>query len=932
MPISRFDISSLSTVLETRGTLLSTNHTTVLTPNHRTRDAILDSYPNDSSVNSWRTPHVYAIDVWLKRLWRLAASQGIAPFIEHQILESIEEHFIWTSIIENSLDTIPLLNPDETAAEASRAYQTLRQWLPDNSTDAKLESYRDLPDIGVFLNWKKSYSAYCNRKHLISLVDYTHKLIAEIDKVLPLLPTELVLVNFFQPPPLYQLLFASLQPHVLIHNIPSSDDAVKKSPTRDAVDKENTKFEFSDIDHEITACATWAKKLSEDEPNSHIGILFNEDDVQRDKLARLFASILYPESQLDLADDPHIFNTIVSHHGLMDAALVQVAFQLLELNNEQQQSSKLCNLLQSPHYLGYDEEIESRIQLELYMRANFSSTCTVSELVRCMSLEEKNRYCPKLASALLKTRTMLRESARFDTAANWAKLFIEQLSGLGWPGNNRALTTKEKKFVQQLEQTIAQFSHSSIAMEKLNLNSALSRLKSLCSKTRQPLRYERACQFSLYTINEAIGLKFDHVWLVGLDDHSWPPCATPSSFLPYALQKEAGIPGSHSDIQYQLAKNSFDHLKDCVSSSLIASYPVTDGDQQLRPSPFIANFRDQTPPQSLYQPLTSYANKMLRAYSLEQYFDCDQFPLVATENPQGGQGIISNQSSCPFRAFARHRLHAEPLAEFESGLGSMARGTAIHLSMEHVYKEIDSLNTLSGLSAEKLDHLIQQAANIAIEYLCRKHRELMTPRFRKIEQQRVESLLLRFIELEKQRFHFTVAATEKTYQWQLGRLNLKLKVDRIDTLLDGSLALIDYKTGKTGVSAQRLLEDRPEDMQLPVYYSVVASQQKAPISTVQIAHINVEKTAYSGITASSEFEASAKPFNHNGKSNLDWSELTRNWQHKTERLADEFCKGIARVAPVKRPVTCQYCGLQALCRIAELDLRLERSVSSEDEE
>ena len=196
-------------------------------------------------------------------------------------------------------------------------------------------------------------------------------------------------------------------------------------------------------------------------------------------------------------------------------------------------------------------------------------------------------------------------------------------------------------------------------------------------------------------------------------------------------KKRPGIPGSHSDIQYQLAQNSFDHLKACVSSNLIASYHVADGDLQLRPSPFIANFSDQTPPLSINQPLNSHASKLLDVLvqehspsdssgdgsgdgsgdssrdsagdSLEQFFDRDRFPLVEAETPRGGQVIISNQSSCPFRAFARHRLHAEPLAEFESGLGSKVRGTAIHLAMEHVYKEIDSLRTLNSFVRGKID-------------------------------------------------------------------------------------------------------------------------------------------------------------------------------------------------------------------------------------
>lgn len=914
MPINRFDISSLKIALDT--------HVTILVPNHRTREAILDSYGADCAANSWYTPQVYAIDVWLKQLWQSAASQGISPFTDYQLLESIEEHFIWTSIIEKSLDTIPLLNPDETATEVSQAYQNLRQWLPDKSANEKLESYKGLPDIDVFLSWKKQYLAYCYKKHLISLVDCTHKLITEIETVQALLPREIVIASFHQPPPLYQLLFATLQQQVTVHSIlGNSNKSVRHL----------SKFKFNDFDSEVTACANWAKALMESEPESHIGILFNGDDSRRARLTRLFTDILYPDSLLNLSNDIHVFNTTAANQGLMDSALVHDAFQLLDLNHQQQQSNKLCRLLQSPHCIGFEQEIEARIQLELFMRNNFSATCTLAEFVRSMSRDGKNTQCPQLASALLKTRTLLRASPKFNTTANWAKIFTEQLDSLGWPGNTHALTPKEKSLVLQFQKAIEQFSHTSIAVDKLNLESALSRLRSLCSKTKQRLRFERGCQLSLYTINEAVGLNFDHVWLIGLDDQSWPVNAAPTSFLPYSLQREAGIPSSHSEIQYQVALANFDHLTSSVSNSLIASYPISDGDQQLRPSPFIAEFSAQTSPQVAIKPLNNYASQLLGTQKLDQILDCVQFPLIEKENPRGGQSIISNQSSCPFRAFARHRLHAEPLEEFESGLGTKARGTAIHLAMEHVYNTIDSRKTLTELSDEKLNNLIDQAASVAIDYLCRKHRELMTPRFQEIEQQRVESLLFRFIELEKQRFDYTVLATEKIYQWQLGQLDLKLKVDRIDTLSDGSLALIDYKTGKTAASTQRLLEDRPEDMQLPVYYSVVASQQSTPINTVQIAHINVEKIAYSGITATSDFHHASKPFNHDGKNKIDWAELTQSWQRKTELIAKEFVNGVASVAPLNRPGTCQYCGLQALCRVAELDLLLDMPGDREDE-
>src|SRR3546814_11018526 len=42
---------------------------------------------------------------------------------------------------------------------------------------------------------------------------------------------------------------------------------------------------------------------------------------------------------------------------------------------------------------------------------------------------------------------------------------------------------------------------------------------------------------------------------------------------------------------------------------------------------------------------------------------------------------------------------------------------------------------------------------------------------------------------------FAVADLEKECSWSFGALDLSLRVDRIDTLSDGRLAVIDYKSG-----------------------------------------------------------------------------------------------------------------------------------------
>ena len=203
----------------------------------------------------------------------------------------------------------------------------------------------------------------------------------------------------------------------------------------------------------------------------------------------------------------------------------------------------------------------------------------------------------------------------------------------------------------------------------------------------------------------------------------------------------------------------------------------------------------------------------------------------------------------------------------------------------------------------------------AIDYLGDRHRQLMTPRFKELEQQRVSALLLKFLEKEDERPGFTVVAREQKQQWQRDKLTLKLKIDRVDELDDGSLALIDYKSGKSAIKPASLLDTRPEDMQLPLYYVASTEQQEKPLTALTIAHVNVERIGYSGIAAGDNFHEKLKPWN---REDPNWQQLTESWQQKVELLATEFIDGKVQVAPVNGSKTCMYCGLESLCRIREL--------------
>ena len=177
--------------------------------------------------------------------------------------------------------------------------------------------------------------------------------------------------------------------------------------------------------------------------------------------------------------------------------------------------------------------------------------------------------------------------------------------------------------------------------------------------------------------------------------------------------------------------------------------------------------------------------------------------------------------------------------------------------------------------------------------------------------------MLKFLDRESGREPFQVLAREQKSRWHWQGLELTLKIDRVDRMADGGLAVIDYKTGKPGATAKQLLEARPEDLQLALYYCVVTESQPEPVQALFLAHLHVEETGYRGLAASSSFHPRHQPTSEDPKVAADWQTLGQSWQDKVRRTAEEFSAGHCAVNPANGPVTCKRCGMQALCRIQE---------------
>ena len=179
-----------------------------------------------------------------------------------------------------------------------------------------------------------------------------------------------------------------------------------------------------------------------------------------------------------------------------------------------------------------------------------------------------------------------------------------------------------------------------------------------------------------------------------------------------------------------------------------------------------------------------------------------------------------------------------------------------------------------------------------------------------LEVLRLKPILINFLRVEAHREDFTVVQTEIDQEVKFGGLALRLRLDRIDRLANGSLLVIDYKTGRTNLSGWSA--ERPSDPQMPAY--AVASGAGA----LGLARLNARDCGYIGVgERNTGIEGIVTPAKLTRRAIDEWPALVDAWQHGLETLTREFMGGDFRVDRFHlEPIRGQF---SVLSRVNELD-------------
>ena len=832
---------------------------TVVTPNQRLAQVLkaeFDSRQTAQGLAVWEDADILPLSSFVARCYEdalYAERGGELPLL----LTDTQARELWEESIRTSRWGGDLLDVPQTALRAAGAWRLAHAWRIAGA----LENFAGTDDARAFAEWAREYARRCRAESFADSAVLPDVIAGRLAQA----PQHLVAYAFDILPPQYAefLAGAGASVHACAPQLRVA---------------ERHRASFASPPEELESAARWARARLE-AGASRIGVVVPDLQLRRKQVVRVFSRVMRPDYNLPgIARVPLPFNVSLGE-PLAQVPLVGCALALLDFSLRETEFEIVSRLIRSPFLGGADSEMAARARLDARLRRKAGATLTLPKLIAMVE------GCPELRRRLEAVFALKPAS---HSPGDWARHFTAVLGAAGFAGQ-RVPDSAEFQARAKFHELLAEFAKLGGIVARYTAEEALVRLRRLCAETLfQPATPQAPVQ--VLGLLESAGLEFDALWVSGLTDDAWPLQARPNPFLPIALQKKAGIPEASAESSLALDQR-FTEGWASAAGEVVFSWPRKDGERELVASPLLGACPERSPQIPAYPRLRdlSFARR-----EIDEQQD-ETAPPVPQKEVHGGTRVLADQAACPFRAFARWRLHAVALEAPGPGPDARARGQLLHAFMASMWRELKSSAALAG----ELKPAIGRAARDAVKGLS------LDDRFGGLEIARLEKLAAEWLEVERKRDAFDIAFTEQRRQLSIGGLTLTGRVDRMDRLADGTHALIDYKTGSR-VTPNDWSGARPDDPQLPLY-AVTAEEN---VSAVAFAKVRAGDMKFSGFCA----HKGAIP---GAKAALDWPALVAGWKIELENLAREFAAGRAPVDPKRGLNTCRHCDLQTLCRVHE---------------
>jgi ATP-dependent helicase/nuclease subunit B len=309
---------------------------------------------------------------------------------------------------------------------------------------------------------------------------------------------------------------------------------------------------------------------------------------------------------------------------------------------------------------------------------------------------------------------------------------------------------------------------------------------------------------------EARLIQADLVILGGLNEGTWPPEAAIDPWMSRPMKRDFGLPLP----ERRIGLSTHDFVQLASAPEVILTRARRAGHAPTVPSRFLLQLEtvlealghhdEKRDALAASAPWALWANQLDEPARITSCAPPSPRPPRKARPNSLHVTEIGRWRRNPYAIYARHVLGLEKLEPLEADANAAERGTVIHRALEQFLRRYPD-----RLPPEALDELRAIGRGIFAAYPWPEVAAFWWPRF--------ERTAAWFVETENRRRANGIKVLAVETQGQLtlhkGTFTLRGRADRIDRLPDGTLEIIDYKTG--GVPKQKDVREGYEP-QLPL--------------------------------------------------------------------------------------------------------------------
>lgn len=877
-----------------------TRGATLITPNQRLTRELHKQFAQQSAKRDavWLNADILPLNAWLERLWN---AQRVCLTGSHipRLLNETQARYIWQQIIRRSDYTDGMLEVDDLAELARRAWRLLHEW----DLSLPFESYDLSVDQRAFQKWAQAYEDYCQTHHYLdqaALVKFLHKEYREGRGVYK--EGQLIRYGFVELPNAQSNFFETL-----VQAGWRVEDAAGQRQHAD----ETRLYCYQDEDQELLAAAHWAKQRLQADGHQQLAIIVPDLQARKAKIDEYFSRLFHPDYSVQFGYDRRLHQYNISlGDSLHKQAVIAITLSLLNISLNRLSAEGWREILLSPFVVDGMTANFKRASLDAQIYAQLPAQFSLEKLHSYLSNDQvvPDDALMQAIENVLTFVTSLPESA---LPSQWLKLFNDLLQLWGWPGE-RPLDSAEYQALVAWRELEAPMRSLDDLVGQCSRYQALSCFTKTLVSTIFQGQQGRQASVQILGVLEAIGIECDGLWVCALSDEHWPVRPEPTPLIPLLLQRQKGLPRSSIERETRFAHRVLKSLL-TLSNDVTLSWAKQRGEQAIRPSPLLNSLALQAV--EIEEVFVEYvAQAVFESSNLSSFRDVDG-PVLTREHSKGGAGIFKAYAQCPFRSFAQYRLNLKMLERQETGLGARGRGILVHRLFENFWRRVSSLDEVEGYSEAQLKALVDKVANKTVNDMAVLYPFVFSPRFKALERRRLTALLQKVVEFEKKRASFSVVRLESDRKLTVGPLEVTLRADRIDRLEDGSLMVLDYKTGLPSI--EDWYGERPNDPQLPLY-SMAYEKDVRGLAFYLIRSNALKLLGISENNGKSHPGIKAREAHPTAKTFISWEEMNQTWREALETMAQAYAQGQAAVDPKQYPQSCRYCEYRFLCRVDTL--------------